>query len=210
MVADPGRAITAPDHPLGPTVLAAAELPWDGNPATPVPLILAAASSPDSTWTGAALFADPGDGTLQPLGPSGRTRAVIGTAKTALPDVLRQHWRSPVLALTASSSRRNLAQMKTLLTNFLHGPFDWIIIDTPPVLAVTDAVVVAPLVSGVTFVVGSEMTRRRLAERAIDTVLSSHPKQMAVVLNKVDFGKHRYYYARYYGHQYKNYYAEAV
>ena len=29
------------------------------------------------------------------------------------------------------------------------------------------------------------------------------------VLNKVDFGKNRYYYSRYYGHQYKNYYAES-
>ena len=32
----------------------------------------------------------------------------------------------------------------------------------------------------------------------------------AVVLNKVDFAKNKYYYSRYYGHQYKNYYAEAA
>ena len=63
--------------------------------------------------------------------------------------------------------------MKTLLTNLAHGPFDWIIIDTPPVLAVTDAVILAPMVTGVTFVVGAEMTRRRLAERAIETVMQS-------------------------------------
>ena len=66
--------------------------------------------------------------------------------------------------------------MKTLLTNLAHGPFNWIIIDTPPVLAVTDAVILAPMVTGVTFVVGAEMTRRRLAERAIDTVMQSHPR----------------------------------
>jgi hypothetical protein len=29
------------------------------------------------------------------------------------------------------------------------------------------------------------------------------------VLNKVNFEKNKYYYSRYYGHQYKNYYAEA-
>jgi Mrp family chromosome partitioning ATPase len=45
--------------------------------------------------------------------------------------------------------------MKTLLTNLAHGPFNWIIIDTPPVLAVTDAVILAPMVTGVTFVVGA-------------------------------------------------------
>jgi hypothetical protein len=30
-----------------------------------------------------------------------------------------------------------------------------------------------------------------------------------VVLNRVDFARNKYYYSRYYGHQYKNYYAEA-
>jgi acyl transferase domain-containing protein len=34
--------------------------------------------------------------------------------------------------------------MKTLLTNLAHGAFDWILVDTPPVLAVTDAVILAP------------------------------------------------------------------
>jgi Mrp family chromosome partitioning ATPase len=71
-------------------------------------------------------------------------------------------------------------------------------------------VVLAPLASGVTFVIGAEMTRRRLAERAVETVLSARPKHLSVVLNKVDFARNRYYYSRYYGHQHKNYYARAV
>jgi Mrp family chromosome partitioning ATPase len=54
------------------------------------------------------------------------------------------------------------------------------------------------------------MTRRRLAERAIETVMQSRPRYAAVVLNKVNFAKNKYYYSRYYGHQYKNYYAEAA
>jgi len=121
-----------------------------------------------------------------------------------------------MLAITAGKVPPNPSElltserMKTLLTNLAHGPFDWIIIDTPPVLAVTDAVILAPLVSGVTFIVGAEMTRRRLAERALETIHSTRPKQVAVVLNKVDFARNKYYYSRYYGHQYKNYYAEAA
>lgn len=54
------------------------------------------------------------------------------------------------------------------------------------------------------------MTRRRLAERALDTIMSAHPRFAAVVLNKVDFERNKYYYSRHYGHQYKNYYAEAA
>ena len=58
--------------------------------------------------------------------------------------------------------------------------------------------------------IGAEMTRRRLAARAIETVMQAHPRFAAVVLNKVNFAKNKYYYSRYYGHQYKNYYAEAA
>jgi Mrp family chromosome partitioning ATPase len=71
-------------------------------------------------------------------------------------------------------------------------------------------VILAPVVSGVTFVIGSEMTRRRLAERALETIMASHPKLMGVVLNRVDFARNKYYYHRYYGYEHKNYYAEAV
>ena len=85
--ADPGRANPAPDLALATTALVACELPWDGNPATPVPLLLAMASSPSPNWGGASLFVDQGDGALLPLGPSGRDRATIGFAVNVLPSV---------------------------------------------------------------------------------------------------------------------------
>ncbi len=100
-------------------------------------------------------------------------------------------------------------RMRAFVHQLMTGPFDWIIIDTPPVLAVTDAVVLAPLVHAVSFVIGAEMTRWRLAERAVETLQAGHPRSMAAILNRVDFDRNRYYYSRYYGHQYKSYYAEA-
>ena len=144
----------------------------------------------------------------------GLSQVLIGQARVR--DVIQRTVDPNLLAITAGRTPPNPSEllsserMKTLLTNLAHGPFDWIIVDTPPVLAVTDAVILAPMVSGVTFVVGAEMTRRRLAERAIETVMQSRPRYAAVVLNKVDFAKNKYYYSRYYGHQYKNYYAEAA
>ena len=144
----------------------------------------------------------------------GLSQVLVGQARVR--DVIQRTVDPNLLAITAGHPPPNPSEllaserMKTLLTNLAHGPFDWIIIDTPPVLAVTDAVILAPLVAGVTFVIGAEMTRRRLAERAIETVAQTQPKFMAVVLNKVDFARNRYYYSRYYGHQYKNYYAEAA
>ena len=144
----------------------------------------------------------------------GLSQVLTGQARVR--DVIQRTVDPNLLAITAGKMPPNPSEllaserMKTLLTNLSHGPFDWIIIDTPPVLAVTDAVILAPVVSGVTIVIGAEMTRRRLAERAIETIMQTRPKCAAVVLNKVDFERNRYYYSRYYGQQYKNHYAEAA
>jgi succinoglycan biosynthesis transport protein ExoP len=100
-------------------------------------------------------------------------------------------------------------RMKTLIANVQNGPFDWVLIDTPPVLAVTDAVIIAPWVTGVVFVIGSEMTQRRLAERAVETLLTSRPHLLGAVLNRVDIVRNKYYYSRYYGYKYKNYYVRS-
>ena len=97
-------------------------------------------------------------------------------------------------------------RMKQLIANLKQGPFDWVVIDTPPVLAVTDAVILTPLVDGVTFVLGAEMTRRRLAERAVQMLMVSRPRVVGAVLNRVNFDRNKYYYSRYYGYQYKSYY----
>ena len=100
----------------------------------------------------------------------GLSQVLTGQARVR--DVIQRTVDPNLLAITAGRTPPNPSEllsserMKTLLTNLAHGPFDWIIIDTPPVLAVTDAVILAPLVTGVTFVIGAEMTRRRLAERA--------------------------------------------
>ncbi len=143
----------------------------------------------------------------------GLSQVLIGQARVR--DVIQRTVDPNLLAITAGRTPPNPSEllaserMKTLLNNLSHGPFDWIVLDTPPVLAVTDAVILAPLVNGVTFVIGAEMTRRRLAERALETIMSASPRFAAVVLNRVDFARNKYYYSRYYGHQYKNYYAEA-
>jgi capsular exopolysaccharide synthesis family protein len=92
------------------------------------------------------------------------------------------------------------SRMDTLMTQVQAGPFDWVIIDTPPVLAVTDASIVARSVSGVAFVLGLEMTRSRIAERAIETLTVGRPNRLGAVLNRVDIARHRYYYSKSYGY----------
>jgi capsular exopolysaccharide synthesis family protein len=143
----------------------------------------------------------------------GLSQLLAGQAR--MREVVQRTHDPNLLTITAGRTPANPSEllasdrMRALLAGLETGPFDWIIIDTPPVLAVTDAMILAPLVSAVTFVIGAEMTRQRLAERAVETLLSSNPRLVLAVLNKVDVGRNKYYYSRYYGHQYKNYYAES-
>jgi len=96
-------------------------------------------------------------------------------------------------------------QMRTLLEEASGGEFDWVIVDAPPVLAVTDAVVLAPFVGGIAFVIGSEMTRRQHAARALETLMNSSRCPVNVVLNRVDFERNKYYYSRYRAYKQANY-----
>lgn len=83
---DPGRIIAPGDNPLSATRLLAFELPWDGVSGSADRVApFAAVSSGSLGWKGAALYCDAGDGQLQPLGPSGRARSLLGTATSALP-----------------------------------------------------------------------------------------------------------------------------
>lgn len=81
---DPGRINPPRDLPAPPTALLAFELPADGTTSAETQRVFAAVSSSADHWTGAALFADDGSGALQSLGPSGRTRAIIGSASNVL------------------------------------------------------------------------------------------------------------------------------
>ena len=92
----------------------------------------------------------------------------------------------------------------------LQQHFDWVIIDTPPVMAVTDASIVAHLATGVLFVVGSEMTSRHAARRALEQLEHARGRFVGAVLNKVDLKHNAYYYSQYYRREYSEYYQRAV
>ncbi|OFW40113.1 MAG: hypothetical protein A3F70_03760 [Acidobacteria bacterium RIFCSPLOWO2_12_FULL_67_14] len=91
-------------------------------------------------------------------------------------------------------------------TAFLLQHFDWIIVDTPPVMVVTDATIAANFAHGVLFVVGAEMVSRRVAQRAVEQLELGQAKFVGAVLNRVDLEHNAYYYSRYYRPDYGGYY----
>lgn len=98
------------------------------------------------------------------------------------------------------------ARFKELLKT-LGAHFDWLVIDSPPVMAVTDASVIGHLTTGVVFVIGCEQVNRHTARTAVEQLLSTKATILGSVLNRVNVRKNPYYYAHYYKHDYAGYYS---
>jgi capsular exopolysaccharide synthesis family protein len=84
--------------------------------------------------------------------------------------------------------------------------FDHIIIDTPPCLSVTDAVVLSPEADRVILVARSDRTTKPALRRACDLLLQVNARVMGIVLNAFDMhsGEGYYYGGRYADHYYND------
>jgi succinoglycan biosynthesis transport protein ExoP len=91
-------------------------------------------------------------------------------------------------------------RFQELLTT-LAQHMDVILIDSPPILPVTDAAVLARGVDGVLLVIDAGETRREVARRAVDNLQQVGAHMIGVVLNRVPThrGGYYYYYQEYYG-----------
>lgn len=136
----------------------------------------------------------------------GTERASEAIRRTSIPDL----W-----VLTAGKHPPNPAELlgsrrfKDFIAS-LADHFTWVIIDTPPVMAVTDASVLSHSVSGVVFVVAAEMTNRAAAKAALDQLDTAKVKYVGGILNKVRIEQNAYYYSRYYHKRYAEYYRGAT
>ena len=87
-------------------------------------------------------------------------------------------------------------KMETFLKEALFN-YDMVIFDTPPVLAVTDAQILADIVDGSILVVRSGNTEIEPAQRAKEALAPAKAKLLGVVLNGREKKASNYYY--YYG-----------
>ena len=94
-------------------------------------------------------------------------------------------------------------QMENLIAD-LRSQYDFIFIDTPPVLTVTDASVLGRIVDGAVLIVRYGEARRQVISRSVELLQRSGTNLIGVALNMVDFGAPEY--SEYYGRQYYNYY----
>jgi succinoglycan biosynthesis transport protein ExoP len=102
-------------------------------------------------------------------------------------------------------------KMESLIRQ-LRQKFDHVVLDSPPVLPITDATILSSLVDGVIMVVECEGTTRAALSRACNVIEHSGGKILGTVLNKVDTRRDGYYgyryYHGYYSYKYKAYYRD--
>jgi len=95
-------------------------------------------------------------------------------------------------------------RMSALLEE-LAGQVDVVLIDSPPILPIADAIVLAQRVDGVVLVLEAGKTSRTAARQAVERLEQVGGRLFGVVLNGVPFrrgGYYYYYYNRYYNQYY--------
>ncbi len=94
------------------------------------------------------------------------------------------------------------AKMKEMIEE-LSKLFDHVIIDSPPIISVTDPIILSTLVDGTIMVIHGGKTSRRLVQRSRNELSNVRSRIFGVVLNNVDVRKdgYDYYYYRYYNYK---------
>ena len=94
-------------------------------------------------------------------------------------------------------------KMKQLLAQ-LREEYDYVLIDAPPVIAVTDAAVLASKVDGVVLVLDSGNVRPEMAQQAQKLIQAANGKLLGAILNKVEIDEEHSYYYYYYGKEHSS------
>ncbi|AAK80980.1 capsular exopolysaccharide synthesis family protein [Clostridium acetobutylicum] len=132
---------------------------------------------------------------------SGLSNIIAGQAKF---EDSAHYFNKKLCVLTSGKIPPNPAEMLAShkMKEFLNeskGVFKYIILDTPPIIAVTDPQILSTMVDGVILVVSSGVAEIEAAKRAKELLENVNANILGTVLNKVKVGSRGYY--SYYGNE---------
>lgn len=123
---------------------------------------------------------------------------------TALSDAVQKTSIEGLYALTGGvippnpSELLGSEQMKNVLQR-AKEQYDYVLIDTPPFMPVTDALIVSRFVDGMILVIASAEVKVEMARDVKNQLVNAGANILGVVLNKVRSEHHGYGYYYYYG-----------
>jgi len=89
--------------------------------------------------------------------------------------------------------------LETILA--LKPLYDYLIFDAPPVLAVTDACVLASRVDGVILVIARGMVKPEIGRQALELIANANGKLLGIIINRVEITQEYAYYHYYYSNE---------
>jgi polysaccharide biosynthesis transport protein len=127
------------------------------------------------------------------------------TGQTSPMEVIRPTATNHLFLLSAGSLPPNPAvlvgskKMQETVAS-LREQYDYILIDSPPVIQVSDALLLSTIVDGVVLVVSSQETPKYVVREARSRLSYARAKILGVTLNRVNLrrGDYTYYYGSYY------------
>lgn len=197
--------VDAANHPR--TILLTSSIPGEGKSTTIANLALTLAQSGSSVCLIEADLRRPR--LMEYLGLEGSvglTDVLIDRAD--LDDVLQPYGANRLEVIGAGAIPPNPSELlasdaMSRVLSQLSVRFDYVLIDTPPVLPVTDAVVLSTKVDGVIVLVGTTIVRKEQLEATLESLGAVDNTLLGLVLNRVGHKTSGGYGSGYYG-----YYAE--
>ena len=201
--------LSQPDHPPQ-VILVTSALPREGKTTAAANLAVTLAQLGDKTVLVDADLRKPGVGRLLNLGSgkyAGLSSYLAGVSTLDLVTV--PHPAIPNLAAIPTGplppNPADLLSSHKLADAIaeLRTKYKFVVIDSPPIMAATDAVILSVQVDGVLLVVRSGETPKEAFTRTRDLLTSVKSRLLGVVLNAVDANAPDYYYSyRYYPYSY--------
>jgi capsular exopolysaccharide synthesis family protein len=201
--------LSQPDHPPQ-VILVTSALPREGKTTAAANLAVTLAQLGDKTVLVDADLRKPGVGRLLNLGTgkyAGLSSYLAGVSTLDLVTV--PHPAIPNLAAIPTGplppNPADLLSSHKLADAIaeLRTKYKFVVIDSPPIMAATDAVILSVQADGVLLVVRSGETPKEAFTRTCDLLTSVKSRLLGVVLNAVDASAPDYYYSyRYYPYSY--------
>jgi succinoglycan biosynthesis transport protein ExoP len=141
-------------------------------------------------------------------GDIGLMNVILGEAtieEVAKPTVVPNLFCIPCGPIPPNSADVVASEKFKHLLDELSERFDRLVLDSPPVVAVTDSAILSTLVDGVVLVVRAFKTTFGLSRSGLRTLRDVDAPIAGAVLNAVNLDRHEYYYQRYYYYRREGY-----
>ena len=187
------------------TLLVTSSIPGEGKTTTAANLAVVFAQAGRRTILLDADFRKPGVHKIFDLPNAHGLSSLLRTDETAIDDVAQATEQDNLLVITTGPLPPNPAEllgsqrMRTVLER-LVADADLVIVDSPPLQAVTDAAILASITDGTLFVVDAGRTRRGAVRSGREALAKADARTLGVALNRLpEHSSGGYYYYDYYG-----------